>query len=408
MTPPDNTPVEARLRDYGQLLDHYIDTTPTANVEPVRTRPLRGLLSIAAAVAIVALGSVVVAAFLDRVAVTTTGPADSIPADESDTSTLAQATEIEPEPVTGIEPAPDPEGFAGVERCTSGIEEVRREGGLAFPAPFDPRTATEEVVVLPLPASPAAVQVLLIGPGGFYDCTAARDGEVIYDHGHARLDPFQDLEASEIEPVDNQWSSSTADGATGPGTVRTIGRVGDDVEAVWILLGDGVTKIPAIVTDDRWFTVDGRIPQDVPLFDETYYWRLRDGSVRSAPLDDFDEATTEERCAATPGCVERRIAEIQAEAQTRGLDEQSSALADGSITETELREASRNVVECLNEAGVQATLTSDGSGYSTQSQLGDDPNDAIAAQQTCNESYWNLVVQVHVLQRAEADLTDGE
>jgi len=416
MTTPSNTSIEDRLRDYGQLLDDHIDNAPAGHTESIPARPQRVRLAVAAAVVLIALGGIAIGVALDRSEVTTAGPVDSVAADATETTSVPsdlsttsipdRAVSAEPEPPVGIEPAPAPEGFAGVDSCVAWIERFPIE--FSFPAHFEPRTETEQVIVLPLLQSPAAVQVLLIGPGGTYRCRVSRDGATVADMRVGRVDPNQRLGDSEILLVEmGGTSSSTRDGMTGPGTLQTVGRVGADVETVWVALDDGTT-LPAIMTDDGWFSIDGHIPVDVLLFKETYHWRLSDGTVRSAPLAAFREETAEQQCAAIPGCVEQRVAELQAAAQSAGLDQQARALADGTITESELRQATQNIVDCLNEAGIQSSVKGDGTTYSIDIFPGDDPEQSRISHPSCNREHLELISELYFLREAEAQLNDSE
>ncbi|MCP3991720.1 MAG: hypothetical protein GY724_21790 [Actinomycetia bacterium] len=406
MTTPSDTSIEDRLRDYGQLLDHHIDNAPAGHTDSIPPRQQRAWLAVAAACVIIALGGIAIGVAPNRSEVTTAGPVDSVAADLSTTSIPDRAPGAEPAPAVGIEPAPDPEGFAGVDSCVAWIEKTPIE--LAFPALFEPRTETEQTIVLPLPQSPAAVQVLLIGPGGSYRCQVSRDGATVTDLRVGQVDPNQPLGDSEILLVNMGWtSSSTGDAMTGPRTLQTVGRVGADVVTVWAVLDDGTT-LPAIVTDNGWFSIDGHIPVDMLLFVETYHWRLSDGTVRSAPLATLREETAEQQCAAVPGCVEQRVAELQATAQSAGLDQQASALADGTITESELRQANQDVVDCLNEAGIQSSVKGDGTTYTIDIRPDDDPEQSRIGNATCNREHLELISELYFLREAEAQLNDSE
>ncbi|MCP5026482.1 MAG: hypothetical protein GY929_09375 [Actinomycetia bacterium] len=184
--------------------------------------------------------------------------------------------------------------------------------------------------------------------------------------------------------------------------------MGADVETVWVVLDDGTT-LPAIVTDRGWFSIDGHIPYDVLLFTETYHWRLSDGTVRSAPLAAFLEETAEQQCVAVPGCVEQRVLELQAAARSAGLAHQARALADGTITESELRQATQNVVDCLNEAGIQSSVTGDGTTYRIDIFPDDELEQSrVLSYQTCEREHLELVRDLHFLREAEAELNDSE
>ena len=98
---------------------------------------------------------------------------------------------------------------------------------------------------------------------------------------------------------------------------------------------------------------------------------------------------------------------MQAAAQLAGLDQQSSAPADGTITESELRQATQNIVDCLNEAGTQSSVRGDGTTYSADLRP-DGLDQTRISQSTCNREHLELVSELHLLRAAEAQLYDSD
>ena len=407
MTDPTDTPIEERLRAYGETLERQIDAAPPTHLITRRPRTSwQTGLALVAAAAVVVLGGIALIRALDRTEISTIGPAaptDATEPDLADNPEPVPASGVEPRAPTDIKPPPDPDAFAGVDTCIARIGEIGETGASVFNSIFDPATETTEVVVLALPDSPLAVRVLLIGPGGFYSCRTSRTGATFYDLSLGLTDPNLPVNADEILLVDQGWTSATDDGLTGPGGMETTGRIGTNVAAVWVELPDG-TALPGLVTDDQWFSVDGRIPAEVPLFQERYFWRLADGTIHSAPADQLDEVTEAERCAATTGCVEQRLAELQSEAAAGGLDQQADALSDGRIDDTERRNAMSAMVSCLNDVGITAELSRDGVSYTISVWPGRDPQEDLSLQQECGRQHLDLVNELHSLQEATTAL----
>ncbi len=397
MSEPTDVSLEERLSSYGQVLDHHIEQAPPSRLRTT-TRPVavRTMIAVAAAAALVVVGGGFIVAALNRTEVTVTSPTDR-------TDTSADATEpaagdqepdpsIEPIAPTDIEPPPDSEGFPGADGCANTFGSmVEESAGLAAPQLFDPRTEVEQVVVLALPASPSAVQVILIGPGGFYTCATSRNGSTVQDLSAGHIDPLAAVEPDQILLVSQSWESATDEGTTGPGSIRTVGRVGPEIAAVWIALADGTT-LPGLI-DDGWLTLNGDIPRDVPLFTERYYWRLTDGTTKSADADQLAPVSPAEQCAATEGCIEQRLVELQQTAATQGLDQQAAALADGWVDPEEQIAATRATVECLIEAGFNAEISPDGLGMMINGAP-DDPDVTFESQAECRRLHSELISEL--------------
>lgn len=405
MTEPTDSLLEDRLSRYGRVLDRHIDEAPPSHLHD-RRRPLaaRTMLAVAAAAVLLVVGGGVIIAALDRTEVTVAGPTDRTETDgrstEQPTADEDPGSSIEPSPPSNVEPAPDPVGFPGIDRCAETFGSMRDEsGGLATPPVFDPRTEVAEVVILALPASPAAVQVLLLGPGGFYSCETSRTGSTIRELSAGTVDPRVEIEPTQILLVDQTWSSATDEGTTGPGSIRTVARVGPDVASAWVVLADG-TALPGLI-DRGWLTIDGDIPRDVPLFAERYFWRLADGTIGSARADQLDQVTPAERCAETIDCVEQRLLELQQTAADEGLEQQAAALADGWIDPEEQRMVVQATVECLNDAGFTAEASPSGLGMMVTGQP-DDPDTALDAQAECGRLHNDLVSELQRLLDARA------
>lgn len=392
MNQSSDASVEDRLQAYGQVLEREIDRTP-ATRQPSHRSAIGWRVAIAAAVvAVLAGGSVTLTRMLDRTEVVATDP-----------TTADELTVPEPAPPVGVEPAPDGDSFSGSEACAAEFEALddRALAG-AIEDSFDPRAETVERVVLALPDSPGAVRVLLLGNESLVSCRVNRSSLTVADLGVGSRDWSQLPQPDEILLVDQHWSSATESGQTGPGDMGAVGLIGADVAAVWVGLPDG-TALPALLDGKGWFAVDGQIPQDVPLFEETYYWRLTDGSIHSAPADTLDEESPDEQCAAIPGCIEQRVAELQAEAATEGLDRQADALADGLVDQTELRAGVDETVECLVAAGLDAETLDNGTGLFVNYGE-DDPRDSLDIQQACSHRHSDLISELHRLREAEAQL----
>lgn len=385
--------VEDRLHAYGDVLEQAIQRDPPVRI-PSGRPSLGRRVAVAAAVVVVLA---VVGGALTRV-LDGTGVVDT------DSSSNDESPVQEPAPPDDVRPAPDADTFAGFEACAIGYDALdERALAGAVEDSFDPRAGTVERVVLALPDSPAAVRVLLIGAEILVSCRVSRDSLTIADVGVGGRDRSQLPDDDEILLIDQHWSS-TESGRTGPGDLEAVGRVGSGVAAVWVGLPDG-TALPALIDDNGWFAVDGDVPRNVPLFEERYFWRLSDGSVRSAPAEDLDGETPEEQCAVTPGCVEQRVSELQATAATEGADRQADALADGVVELAELQAAVRETVDCLAMSGLDAESLDDGTGIFLN-HGDDDPRTSQDTLESCSRSHSDLVSELYRLREAEAQLTD--
>lgn len=400
MSEPTDSTLEERLRDYGLVLDRHIEEAPPGHLR-TENRPVavRTMIAVAAAIGLLVVGGSLIVAALNRTEVTTTGPTDRTDTQagtiEPTTSGQAPGPSTEPVAPADVEPPPDPESFIGVDRCANTFGSMADDsGGLATPDLFDPRTEAEQIVVLALPDSPSAVEVVVIGPGGFYSCTTSRAGSSVLGLSAGHGDPLAPVAPDQVLLISQSWESATDAGTSGPGSIRTVGRVGADIAAVWVVLADGTT-LPGLI-DGRWFTVDGDIPRDVPLFDERYFWRLTDGTIESAIADQLDEVSPAEQCAATEGCIERRLIELQQTAATEGLEQQAAALADGWIAPDEQRAAVQATVECLNEAGFNAEVSQDGLGIVSMSGL-DEPSATLESQAQCGRLHNDLISELKTL-----------
>lgn len=402
MSEQKNSKIEDRLQAYGQVLNQRInEPSPSARAQ-ISKAPRRRYVLAAAAAVISVLGGGILFSSGGRSEVIFAGPTTTTTTTTSTTETSGSTTA--PPAPSGIEPAPDPATFPGVDACANWFGEMADQAiGFELSATFDPRTETDEVIVLPLPAMNSSVQVILTGTGGYYSCQTSRaDGRVEeLTAGPGGVSP--QLGADEIQSIIQSWASDTASGNSGPGSLQTIGRIGADVTAVWVTLSDG-TALPGLVTDDAWFVIDGLIPQDVALFDEQYYWLLADGTVMSADADAMKQKHPTEQCAATPGCINERLLQLQSEAVAQDLDAQALALADGQISAEEQRASNRAYVDCLIGAGIDADISSDGS--STSVDLSQRTTDNQEHLTRCSRQHNDLVAELASLRNAEARLAN--
>lgn len=340
--------VEERLKNYGDTLDQAI-----IEIEPraLEKRPSVPWLVAAAAGLVIAGG--LFATLGQPSNFTDTGPSQSTNSmDSASSTTLPDSTE---QTRSTVPPAPDPQTFEGTQACVNQVGKLEAEiGDGLLGAPFDPATSVHDVVILSLPSSPAAVQVLLLRDEGFIRCKMLRTASSsVSDFTFGGGDPFATPEPGVIRLVDQSWTSGEE--AVGPGTVLAIGRVGSDVNGIEIELPDG-SSLPGIVTDDGWFSIDGQVPAGVPIFRERINWTTTDGMSNSALADDLRELTPTERCSRTQQCVNDRLDQLLASAKELGFSKQLAVLEDRAVSDEEYTEVLVGYVECLIANNIDAEL----------------------------------------------------
>ncbi|MGH9134856.1 MAG: hypothetical protein ACRDZZ_13035, partial [Ilumatobacteraceae bacterium] len=105
-----------------------------------------------------------------------------------------------------------------------------------------------------------------------------------------------------------------------------------------------------------------------------------------------------ETCAATAGCIEERIVELQVAAG----GEQAAILSDGVVTAPEHAAANQRFVACLVAAGIDAEVMR--TGYAVTDGPAEDDQPAIRA---CGRQHLDLVDELFRLQDARRRLAEG-
>lgn len=149
---------------------------------------------------------------------------------------------------------------------------------------------------------------------------------------------------------DQSWQANTPEGVTGPGYYQATGHAGADVVEITLELGNG-TSSTATLDNGHFY---GKVIADdgVALFQERVTWTLQDGTTRSSRADLLDTVTPAEQCAATPGCIDARLGELQ----SRATGVEAEVLADLIVTDVEYQAALQRVADCANEAGGNVTI----------------------------------------------------
>lgn len=236
---------------------------------------------------------------------------------------------------------------------------LRRYGGLPG-IDYSPLAQSHEVITLPLPEDPATTQVLLVNSTLMARCVIApfdptlpntlvnrvREGASVteVDDGSAR--------PPERDGVVVVSVGSTTPASTDPDEVASssiVGRVGPDVAHVDVAYPDGTRRQAALASG--WFAVSASVPASTPLNEARLEWRLRDGRAGSGRVDLLDAETTDEQCAAQPGCVSVALALLRVEAIATDRSAQAVALTDGFVTDDERADARTAFRACLLAEG---------------------------------------------------------
>lgn len=336
--------LDEQLRAYGTALDTLIDGAIDEEIaeasEPSRpARPGAGRYAAIGLAAACVVGVTVMAV--------TREPDDtSVVAAPASTVSSASTTPVETSAATAEAPVVDPAGVWPESSIAACLAETS-----TYPADFGAAPlATDPSEIIPL--ADDLVRVTITGTEVTVGCTVSRSDDrlAVSDPSVGLTRPELPVAADGVVVDDQSWMSNTAEGVTGPGWYEVRGRAGSQVTGVTMVLPDGSTA-PVSLDEGRFYgKID--VAPGVALFDEVLVWTLTDGTTRSSRGDLADEASTEETCASTDGCVEARIDQLRTEAT--GVV--AEVLDDGVVTEDEYRAALQRVADCANAAGGQVEV----------------------------------------------------
>lgn len=336
--------LEEQLHSYGSALDQMIDRNATSDKRSSSPRSGGRYAALVLVAASIAGGVAIVQSRTEPspdVQASTPAPA-ALPL----TTSTASANSVAPAPSTTVTEASDEAWVrVAVEACLDGVRDHGQSG-------WAPPTAADDSVLIPLSSEPLAVRVIITGAEAEAGCTVTADDDAgnVSDVSYGKRRDLTPVDAAGVVIDDQGWQSNTPEGMTGPGYYEATGRAGADVVGVTLQLGDG-TSTDAALADGHFY---GKVVADdgVVLFQERITWTLQDGTTQTSRADLLDTVTSAEQCAATGGCVDLRLAELQTEAT--GVD--AEVLVDLVVTDAEYQAALRRMAACANEAGGHVTI----------------------------------------------------